>query len=134
MILSDNLPKACRIGAWLSPARALGSGPRGREFESPRPDKEKGDPLVGSPFLFKDSMFWVYILRSEKTNKYYTGSTQNVSERLMEHNAGKSKSTRGGIPWHLVYFREYGSRVEAVRAEKQIKGRGAERFLNTLIL
>jgi len=70
-------------------------------------------------------MFWIYILRSEKTNKYYTGSTQNVSERLKEHNAGKSKSTQGGVPWHIVYFREYGSRAEAVRAEKQIKERGA---------
>ena len=78
-------------------------------------------------------MFWVYILRSEETNKYYTGSTQNVSERLKEHNAGKSKSTRGGVPWHLVYFKEYSSRTEAVHAEKQIKGRGAERFLKILV-
>jgi putative endonuclease len=78
-------------------------------------------------------MVWVYILRSEKTNKYYTGSTQNVSERLKEHNAGKSKSTQGGVPWDLVYFREYGSRTEAVHAEKQIKGRGAKRFLESLI-
>jgi hypothetical protein len=28
------------IGAWLSPARALGSGPRGRWFKSSRPDKQ----------------------------------------------------------------------------------------------
>ena len=27
-----------QIGAWLSPARALGSGPRGRRFKSARPD------------------------------------------------------------------------------------------------
>ncbi len=35
-----------KYGAWLSPARALGSGPRGREFESPRPDNKKGNNIV----------------------------------------------------------------------------------------
>ena len=35
-----------KYGAWLSPARALGSGPRGREFESPRPDNKKGNNNV----------------------------------------------------------------------------------------
>ena len=49
---SETLPMAYQIGAWLSPARALGSGPRGREFESPRPDKEKGEHDGCSPFLF----------------------------------------------------------------------------------
>ncbi len=77
-------------------------------------------------------MFWIYILRSKKTNKYYTVSTQNVSVRFKEHNAGKSRSTQGGVPWHLVYYSEYESRAEAVRAEKQIKGMGAQRFLASL--
>ena len=31
------------IGAWLSPVRALGSGPRGPGFESPRPDARVSD-------------------------------------------------------------------------------------------
>ncbi len=40
-----------KYGAWLSPARALGSGPRGREFESPRPDNKKGNNNVVPFFI-----------------------------------------------------------------------------------
>jgi hypothetical protein len=50
--------KACRIGAWLSPARALGSGPRGREFESPRPDKEKANMMYVRLFYFRFAFLW----------------------------------------------------------------------------
>jgi len=37
-------------------------------------------------------MFYVYILRSEKTKKYYVGSTQDVANRLREHNNGETRS------------------------------------------
>ncbi|HUW24823.1 MAG TPA: GIY-YIG nuclease family protein [Patescibacteria group bacterium] len=37
-------------------------------------------------------MFFVYILRSTKTGKFYTGSTNNLERRLTEHNANKTMS------------------------------------------
>jgi putative endonuclease len=64
---------------------------------------------------------WVYILFSEKVKKYYIGQTRNIVLRLMRHNQGKSKSTKYGIPWKLVYREECCSRTEAVRREKLIK-------------
>ncbi|WP_092824010.1 GIY-YIG nuclease family protein [Algoriphagus faecimaris] len=33
-------------------------------------------------------MYFVYILSSPKTNKYYVGSTDNLESRLKHHNAG----------------------------------------------
>ncbi|MGM0946474.1 MAG: GIY-YIG nuclease family protein [Bacteroidota bacterium] len=33
-------------------------------------------------------MYFVYILFSPKTNKYYVGSTDNLESRLKHHNAG----------------------------------------------
>ncbi|WP_240507877.1 GIY-YIG nuclease family protein, partial [Algoriphagus faecimaris] len=39
------------------------------------------------PFLFL-VMYFVYILFSPKTNKYYVGSTDNLESRLKHHNAG----------------------------------------------
>ncbi len=75
------------FGAWLSPVRALGLGPRGREFESHRPDT-----------------YLVYIHQSQKTGKYYSGGTGNVQRRLESHNGGETKSTSAGIPWRVVHI------------------------------
>jgi putative endonuclease len=44
-------------------------------------------------------MYTVYILFSSKTQKFYIGQTQNIENRLFEHNSGETKSTKGGIPW-----------------------------------
>ncbi|MGH7598909.1 MAG: GIY-YIG nuclease family protein [bacterium] len=47
-------------------------------------------------------MFYVYILQSQASRKYYVGSTQDVRNRLREHNHGESLSTRGGIPSNSI--------------------------------
>lgn len=44
-------------------------------------------------------MFYVYILQSQTTKKYYVGSTQDVNNRLRGHNHGVigiSKNCKGG--------------------------------------
>ena len=51
-------------------------------------------------------MFYVYVLQSQKTKRYYTGSTERLRERMNEHNAGECKSTRSGIPWNLLYTKD----------------------------
>jgi len=53
--------------------------------------------------------------------KFYVGSTGNIEDRLERHNQGRSKFTKGGIPWELVYTEAFQSRPEAVRRERQIK-------------
>ena len=40
------------------------------------------------------SQFYVYILKSEVNDRYYTGSTKNPSHRLARHNAGMVQSTK----------------------------------------
>ena len=75
-------------------------------------------------------MFTVYILFSESLNKFYTGQTQDLPRRLLEHNAGKTPFMAAGTPWIIVYTKNVTSRSEAVRLEKFIKKRGAKRFLD----
>jgi putative endonuclease len=72
----------------------------------------------------------VYILQSLKTNRYYCGQTQNLSERLKRHNTGRNKSTRPERPWNLVWKAEVADRSEAVLLETKIKKRGIQRFLD----
>ncbi len=74
-------------------------------------------------------MYLVYILRSVTTRRFYAGSTQDIPNRLREHNTGESKSTRAGIPWELVHREEYATRSLAMAQEKRIKARGIARYL-----
>ena len=66
-------------------------------------------------------MFYIYILQSETTTKFYIGSTSNIEDRLIRHNGGRSKATKTGIPWKLVYTEEFETRSEAIRRELEIK-------------
>ena len=72
-------------------------------------------------------MFFVYLLRSAKTGRFYTGHTANVAHRLGQHNEGITKSTRHERPWKLVHQEECATRAEAMRRERYWKtGTGRE--------
>ena len=74
--------------------------------------------------------FVVYILKSEKTDKFYVGHTEDFSRRLSKHNSGKNKSTKNGIPWKIIFTEEFDTRSEAMKSELQIKKRGIKKHLN----
>ena len=65
--------------------------------------------------------YFIYVLKSKITNSSYLGHTSNLEKRLIEHNNGKSLSTRGKRPWRLVYKEEYKTRSEAASREKYFK-------------
>jgi putative endonuclease len=78
-------------------------------------------------------MYYFYLLHSETTGRYYKGQTQDVSVRIKQHNSGKTKSTRNGIPWKLIYFEECCSREQAVKLEKYYKSlKGAKELLQKI--
>jgi len=73
--------------------------------------------------------YCVYILFSSKWNRYYVGQTQNSKLRLERHNGGLVKSTKGGIPWEIIFSIDVENRSEAMKLENKIKKRGIKRFL-----
>ena len=77
-------------------------------------------------------MFIVYILYSNKLEKYYVGSTSNLEDRLRRHNTGQGNFTKKGIPWEVIHKIECDTRSEAVELEKKIKKRGIGRFLEDI--
>lgn len=78
-------------------------------------------------------MYYVYVLRSLKNNRFYTGSTSNLKKRLGEHASGRSKYTRLTKPFKLVHFEHFETRAEAVRRERYFKiGRGREELKRIL--
>ena len=63
-------------------------------------------------------MAFVYILQSEATQRFYVGSTGDLSRRLQEHARGHSLATRGRGPWKLVHQEPFASLLEARRRER----------------
>ena len=65
--------------------------------------------------------FYVYVLKSEQHDKTYVGMSENVNERLREHNTGKSTFTKSFRPWILLYSEYVGEATEARKLEKYYK-------------
>ncbi len=66
-------------------------------------------------------MIYVYVIRSKKDGRFYVGMTQNVDKRLVEHNSGRTKSTKGFIPWELFFYETFPDRESARKREKYLK-------------
>ncbi len=64
---------------------------------------------------------FTYLLKSEKSDSFYTGITENPSKRLLEHNSGKLKTTAAKKPYKLIYTKLHSSYSEARKHEKWLK-------------
>ena len=66
-------------------------------------------------------MYYCYLLKCSD-GSYYCGISNNVDARVLVHNKGKgSRYVRSRLPAVLVYVEECGSKVDALRRERQIK-------------
>ncbi|HEY6971647.1 MAG TPA: GIY-YIG nuclease family protein [Candidatus Angelobacter sp.] len=66
-------------------------------------------------------MFHVYVLRSDATGRFCTGSTQDVDCRLVEHNSNCATATKNRGPWRLVYWESFATRKEAMARERHFQ-------------
>ena len=73
--------------------------------------------------------YYVYILQSELTSKYYCGQTDDIQFRLLRHNNKQVKSTSHGVPWKLIGYIICESRSNSMKLEKEIKKRGMARWM-----
>jgi putative endonuclease len=65
--------------------------------------------------------FYPYILKSKINERYYIGTTADLHDQIKRHNEGRSKSTKPGRPWELVYTEKFDTRSEALTRERQLK-------------
>ncbi len=81
-------------------------------------------------------MFYIYILFSNSSDRYYIGQTSDIQKRLTEHNnpSRQDKYTAKHRPWILVLsFQVSPDRGQAIIVERFIKRQKSRIFLEKLI-
>ncbi len=66
-------------------------------------------------------MFFMYIIQSDTSARFYVGQTDDIEQRLDFHNTGQSHYTARRGPWKLVYSERFDTRGEAMKREAEIK-------------
>ena len=74
-------------------------------------------------------MYYVYILKSSKSGILYYGYTEDLRRRVEEHNTGKSKFTKGHVPWKLVWYCAFENKNKAKDFELYLKSGSGKAFV-----
>jgi Predicted endonuclease containing a URI domain len=74
-------------------------------------------------------MHYVYVIKSNKDGKFYTGYTEDLRKRFREHNDGKVNSTKGRGPFDLIYYEASLDAADAFAREKYLKTGMGKRYL-----
>lgn len=78
-----------------------------------------------------DAMVYVYLIESvHQRQQHYVGFTENMKQRLADHNDGKSPHTRKFKPWNLVAYLGFADEQTARAFEKYLKSGSGKAFLN----
>jgi putative endonuclease len=93
-----------------------------------------GDPPRKAPWGHVvnhiESMYFVYLLQSDKDKSWYIGYTPaDPVERLKKHNKGEVQSTKYKAPWKLIYYEAYTDQKDATGREKFLKSGSGRRLL-----
>jgi len=77
----------------------------------------------------KPAFYYVYILQSKiDQNRYYTGFTENIDNRLKDHNSGKDTHTSKYKPWRIKTAIAFTDRQKALDFEKYLKTQSGRAF------
>jgi len=72
---------------------------------------------------------YVYVIRSKKSKKWYTGYTADLRKRFNQHSKGESTYTKGRGPFELIYYEAYKNKTDARSRELQIKSGQGRAYL-----
>jgi predicted GIY-YIG superfamily endonuclease len=74
-------------------------------------------------------MHYVYLIRSISfPDQIYVGQTDNLKNRLKDHNSGQAKSTKVYMPWDLVCYLGFKDSLKAKRFEQYLKSGSGSAF------
>ena len=67
--------------------------------------------------------FFVYMILSKQNDKWvsYVGYTNNIQNRILQHNSSKGAKFTRGKKWKLIYSKKYQNKVVAMKNEYKLK-------------
>ncbi len=74
-------------------------------------------------------MHYVYVIKSNKDKKYYTGYTDDLRKRFNQYNNGENVSTKNRGPFKLIYYEACLSKHDAIAREQYLKTGMGKRYL-----
>ena len=77
--------------------------------------------------------FYTYVLICEKTGTFYTGATNNLENRIKQHENGNVYYTKSRLPINLAYYEACLNRADAFRREKYLKTGMGKRYIRNRI-
>ena len=80
-------------------------------------------------------MFYIYILHSKSSDKYYVGHTNDPDRRVIEHNTSDFTTyTSKHRPWELAAKFPVGeTRSQAVKCERYIKRQKSRKLIEDIV-
>jgi putative endonuclease len=83
----------------------------------------------------QDKMFYVYAVYNKQARKYYIGQSENLDQRIEQHNSRFYKSYTSRFPgkWELIYQESVATRSEALKREKSLKTGNGREFIKSFI-
>ena len=79
-------------------------------------------------------MYFVYILYSEKCDRYYVGYAADIDARIIQHNSGFVTATKNCRPYKLCKSKSFATETEARKEEARIKKQKSRKHIESLIL
>ena len=73
-------------------------------------------------------MYYVYILISSKSHRFYFGSTKDLKKRFALHKGREVKSTKFGEQWKLVWYGAFERDKQARDFERYLKSGSGRAF------
>ena len=74
-------------------------------------------------------MYYTYLLRSKKSQQWYTGFSDDLRKRLKKHNENQVISTKNRGPFDLIYYEVCLNEYDARAREKYLKSGMGKRYL-----
>lgn len=81
----------------------------------------------------RDKFYYVYLLQSLKSNKWYTGYTLDLRNRFNQHRKNESPYTKGRGPFKLIYYEACLNELDARARERYLKTGMGRKYLKNRI-
>lgn len=74
--------------------------------------------------------YYVYVIRSKRDNRWYTGFTVDLRKRFKEHNSNITGWTKNCGPFELIYYEASKNKTDARSREEYLKSGIGKRYPN----